>query len=55
VPNGDPLPYMVAQEYIKALPKMMEDKDGKMIVVPYEASSMVGSLGMMKKIFENTK
>lgn len=55
VPNGDPLPYMVAQEYIKALPKMMEDKDGKMIVVPYEASSMVGSLGMIKKVFENTK
>jgi regulator of protease activity HflC (stomatin/prohibitin superfamily) len=55
VPNGDPLPYMVAREYLKALPKMMEDKDGKMIVVPYEASSMVGSLGMMKKIFENTK
>ncbi|MFT6765804.1 MAG: regulator of protease activity HflC (stomatin/prohibitin superfamily) [Alteromonas naphthalenivorans] len=55
VPNGDPLPYMVAQEYIKALPKMMEDKEGKMIVVPYEASSMVGSLSMMKKVFENTK
>lgn len=55
VPNGDPLPYMVAQEYIKALPKMMEDKDAKMIVVPYEASSMVGSLATIKKVFENTK
>lgn len=55
VPNGDPLPYMVASEYIKALPKMMEDKEGKMIVVPYEASSMVGSLATIKKVFENTK
>ena len=55
VPNGDPLPYMVAQEYIKALPKMMEDKEGKMMVVPYESSAMVGSLATMKKIFENTK
>lgn len=55
VPNGDPLPYMVAREYLKALPKMMEDKEGKMIVVPYEASSMVGSLATIKKVFEGTK
>ena len=55
VPNGDPLPYMVAQEYIKALPKMMEDKNAKMIVVPYEASSLVGSLATIKKVFENTQ
>lgn len=55
VPNGDPLPYMVAREYFKALPKMMEDKDGKMIVVPYEASLMVGSLAIIKKVFKNAK
>jgi len=55
VPKGDPLPYMIAMQYIKALPKMMEDKDGKMIVVPYEASSLVGSLASVKKIFEDIK
>lgn len=55
VPNRDPLPYMVAREYLKTLPKMMEDKEGKMIVVPYEASSMVGSLATIKKVFEGTK
>ena len=54
VPKGDPLPYMIASEYIKALPKMMEDKNGKMIVVPYEASSMIGSLATIKQIFENS-
>lgn len=55
VPNGDPLPYMVASEYIKALPKMMEDKDGKMIVVPYEASSVVGSLATIKNVFDKAQ
>lgn len=55
VPKGDPLPYMIAMQYIKALPKMMEDKDGKLILVPYEASSLVGSLASVKKIFDEIK
>jgi len=55
VPQGDPLPYMIATQYIKTLPKMMEDKDGKLILVPYEASSLVGSLASMNKIFEEVK
>ncbi|MFC1842607.1 SPFH domain-containing protein [Candidatus Dependentiae bacterium] len=55
VPKGDPLPYMIAMQYIKALPEMMKDKDGKMIVVPYEASSLVGSLASVKKIFSDIK
>jgi len=52
VPKGDPLPYMIAMQYIKALPQMMEGKDDKMIVVPYEASSLVGSLSSVKTIFD---
>jgi regulator of protease activity HflC (stomatin/prohibitin superfamily) len=52
VPNGDPLPYLIAMQYIKVLPELMEGKDNKMILVPYEASSMIGSLASMKKIFE---
>lgn len=52
VPNGDPLPYMIAREYIKALPEMTKDKNGKMIVVPYEASGIMGSLATMKTLFE---
>lgn len=55
VPNGDPLPYMIATQYIKALPKMMEGKDDKLIVVPYESSSLIGSLSTVKKLFENVK
>jgi regulator of protease activity HflC (stomatin/prohibitin superfamily) len=55
VPAGDPLPYMIAMQYIKALPKMMEGKDDKLIVVPYESSSLIGSLSTVKKLFENVK
>lgn len=55
VEKGEPLPYMIAMQYIKALPEMMKDKEGKMIVVPYEASSLVGSLASVKKIFSDIK
>ncbi len=52
VPAGDPMPYLIAMQYMKVLPEMMKGKDDKMIVVPYEASSLVGSLASIKKIFE---
>jgi len=53
IPGADPLPYLTAIQYIKVLPEMTQGKDDKMIIVPYEASSMIGSLASMKKIFEN--
>jgi regulator of protease activity HflC (stomatin/prohibitin superfamily) len=52
MPKGDASAYLIAMQYIKALPEMTKDKDGKMIVVPYEASSLIGSLATVKKIFE---
>lgn len=55
VPNGDPLPYLIAMQYMKVLPEMTKGKDDKMILVPYEASSLVGSLASMKKIFQDIK
>jgi regulator of protease activity HflC (stomatin/prohibitin superfamily) len=55
IPNGDPMPYLLGMQYIKTLPEMMQGKDDKMILVPYEASSLVGSLASIKKIFENVK
>lgn len=55
VPNGDPLSYLIAMQYIKALPKLTEGKDDKLVVIPYEASAMIGSLATVKKIFEQTK
>jgi regulator of protease activity HflC (stomatin/prohibitin superfamily) len=52
IPHGDPLAYLIAMQYIKALPEITKDKDGKMIVVPYEATSLVGALAPIKKLFE---
>ncbi len=53
--HGDPLAYMIATQYIKMLPEMTKGKDDKLILVPYEASSLVGSLASIKTIFEQTK
>lgn len=55
VPNGDPLPYLIAMQYIKVLPELTKGKDNKMIIVPYEASSLIGSLASVKSIFDNAK
>lgn len=55
MPSGDPMPYMIAQQYMKVLPEMMAGKNDKLVVVPYEATAMAGSLATMKKIFENIK
>jgi len=52
VGSSDPLPYLVAQQYIKAMPEMFKDKEGKMILVPYEASALMGALATMKKLYE---
>ncbi len=52
IPGGDPLPYMIAREYIKMLPEITKDTNGKMIVVPYEATAMMGSFASIKTIFE---
>ncbi len=55
MPHGDPLAYMIAREYIKVLPEMTKDKNGKMIIVPYEASSMMGAFATIKTLFEQEK
>ena len=53
VPGADPLPYMVALNYIKALPEIMKDKNGKVILMPYESSALMGSLSTIKEIFKS--
>jgi regulator of protease activity HflC (stomatin/prohibitin superfamily) len=51
-PNGDPLAYQIATQYIKALPEITKDKQGKMIILPYESSALMGSLATIKEIFK---
>lgn len=53
--QGDPLPYLIALQYIKTLPELMKGKDDKLILVPYETSAFAGSFASIKKIFENVK
>ena len=51
-PDCDALSYLIAQQYVKTLPELMAGKDDKLVVVPYEATSVLGSLVGMKKLFE---
>jgi regulator of protease activity HflC (stomatin/prohibitin superfamily) len=55
VPDGNPLPYLIAIQYIKVLPEMTKGKDDKLVVLPYEATALMGSLSAVKSIFENIK
>lgn len=54
VPHGDPLPYLIAQQYIKVLPSLTEGKGTKLVVVPYESSSLLGSLTTMQQLFDKS-
>jgi regulator of protease activity HflC (stomatin/prohibitin superfamily) len=51
VPNANPLPYLIAVNYIKALPEITKDKNGKLILVPYETSALAGSFASIKELF----
>ncbi len=51
MPNADPLPYMIAMNYIKTLPEITKGKDDKIIMMPYEATALMGSLTTIKELF----
>lgn len=51
IPQENPLPYLIAINYIKALPEITKDKEGKLILLPYESSQLLGSLSTIKEIF----
>lgn len=55
LPGKDPVPYIIATNYIKALPEITKGKDNKMIVLPYEISGVMGSVAGIKEIFQQTK
>lgn len=54
VPGQDPLSYLATIQYIKTIPSIMEGKDAKLIVVPYEAAGLGGSIAAMKKILSES-
>ena len=46
-----PANYMLAEKYIKTLSDMTSGKDNKVVYMPYEASSMLSSIGCFKDMF----
>lgn len=52
VPGADPLPYLIALNYIKALPEMTKGKESKMVLMPFESSAVMGSLSTIKELFK---
>lgn len=50
--KADPAAYITALKYVQALPEMTKGKDNKMIVVPYEASTLASAVTSIKNIFE---
>lgn len=47
----DPASYLLATKYIATLKEMVSGKDGKTVYIPYEATSMLSSLGSIKELF----
>lgn len=47
-----PANYMLAEKYISTLKEMASGKDNKMVYMPYEASSMLSSIGCFKDMFK---
>lgn len=52
--KGDPAAYLLAVKYIEALKEMVSGKDNKVVYVPYEASGILGSIGLIKEMFNQS-
>ena len=49
----DPATYLLAVKYIETLQEMTSGKDNKVVYLPYEATSVLGSIGGIKELFKN--
>ena len=47
----DPATYMLAMKYIETLKEMTAGQDNKTVYIPYEASSVLSSIGSIKTLF----
>jgi regulator of protease activity HflC (stomatin/prohibitin superfamily) len=46
--------YLVAERYIEALTRMVQGNGEKVVLLPYEATALMGSLGSMRELFGAT-
>ena len=53
--KADPSAYLLAVKYIDSLKEMVSGKDNKTVYVPYEATSVLGSLGSIKDLLGSGK
>jgi regulator of protease activity HflC (stomatin/prohibitin superfamily) len=49
--NVDPATYILAMKYIETLKEMTSGQDNKTVYIPYEASSVISSIGSIKDLF----
>jgi len=54
ISGKDPVPYLIAMNYIKMMPELTKGKNDKLVVLPYEASALLGSVTGIKEIFKQT-
>ena len=47
----DPATYILAMKYIDTLREMTSGKDNKTVYIPYEASSVISSIGSISSLF----
>lgn len=50
--STDPATYMLAMKYIETLREMTSGKDNKTVYIPYEASSVISSIGSIESLFK---
>lgn len=53
VGHTDPASYILAVKYIETLKEMTSGRDTKTVYIPYEASSILSSLGSIKSLFKD--
>lgn len=51
----DPATYLLAVKYIETLKEMASGQDNKTVYMPYEASSVLSSIGGIKELFDKVK
>ena len=54
-PGQDALSYLATVQYIKTIPQIMEGKDNKLVIVPYEAAGLSGSIAAVKKLLNEVQ
>ncbi len=53
--NSQAISYFVAQKYVEALAKVASADNSKVIMMPVDASSVIGSVAGIKELFEHSK